>query len=101
MNEDTSLSGQSIALVLAESYLITMGFSRKWLIRQLEFEGCTAKEAIYAADNCGADWKEQAARVAKNYLNKMSLSIEKLIAQLAFQGFTEEEAIYGADAACK
>ena len=101
MFEDISLMGQSMALVLAEDYLSAMGFSREWLIKQLKFEGFTVKEATYAADNCGADWKEQAVRVAKKYLNKMILSREALIEQLKFEGFTNEEAVYGVNMSFK
>ena len=72
-----------------------MAFSYSGLISQLEFEGYTTEEATYAADNCGADWKEQAAKKAKNYLDTMSFSRQGLIDQLEFEGFTSEQAVYG------
>ena len=78
-----------------------MGFSKKGLIRQLEFEGYSTTEATYAVNNCGANWNEQAVRVAKNYLNTMGFSKQGLIDQLIFEGFTDDEATYGANNAYK
>lgn len=83
------------ALESAKRYLRVMAFSYSGLISQLEFEGYTTEEATYAADNCGADWKEQAAKKAKNYLDTMSFSRQGLIDQLEFEGFTSEQAVYG------
>ena len=87
--------GERMALSSAKNYLRTMGFSKKGLIKQLEFEGYSTEEATFAVNNCGANWKEQAVRVAKNYLNTMSFSKQGLIEQLEFEGFTSEEAAYG------
>ena len=98
---DGSTTGERMALSSAKNYLRTMGFSKKGLINQLEFEGYSTEEATYAVDNCGANWKEQAVRVAKNYLNTMSFSKQGLIEQLEFEGFTSEEASYGAEQAYK
>ena len=64
---------------------------------QLEYEQYTHEEAVYAVDNCGADWNEQAARSAKEYLDIMSFSREGLIEQLEFDGFTNEQAVYGVE----
>ncbi len=90
--------GKLNALGSAKTYLWTMAFSYSGLIKQLEFEGYTNEEAVYAADNCGADWNEQAAKSAKQYLNTMSFSRSGLIEQLEFEGFTHEQAVYGAEA---
>ena len=68
------------------------------LIHILEFEKYTKDEAEYGADNCGADWKEQAAKSAESYLEFSSFSKDGLIKQLEFEGYTEEEAVYGAEA---
>ena len=97
-NDGTTM-GERMALSSAKNYLRTMGFSKKGLIKQLEFEGYSTEEATYAVNNCGADWKEQAVRVAKDYLNTMSFSKQGLIDQLEFEGFTSEEAAYGAEQA--
>lgn len=48
------------------------------------------------ADNCGADWNEQAAKCAKSYLDSMSFSRDELISQLEYEGFTRAQAEYGA-----
>lgn len=93
--------GERNALRAAKMYLQSMGFSRKGLIEQLEFEGYTNKEAIYAVDNCGANWNAQAVRVAKSYLNAIPFSKKELLEQLEFEGFTTEEANYGVEQAYK
>ena len=74
-NEDVNVTmGQKNALKKAKTYLNTMPFSKKGLISQLEFEGFSTEEATYGAENCGADWKEQAAKKAKSYLDLMAFS---------------------------
>lgn len=90
--------GEKNALSTANSYLRTMAFSYSGLIDQLEYEGYTTTEAIYGAENCGADWNEQAAKMAKSYINTMSFSRSGLINQLKYEGFTAEQAQYGASA---
>ena len=92
--EETTL-GQKNALSSAKSYLDFTSFSYKGLIEQLEYEGYTTEEATYAADNCRADWKEQAAKTAKSYMEYSSFSRQGLIEQLLFEGYTQEEAEYG------
>lgn len=52
---------------------------------------------MYAAKNCGADWKEQALKKAKEYLALAAFSHKGLIAQLEFDQFTSEQAGYAAD----
>lgn len=86
------------ALASAESYIDLMGFSYSGLIDQLEFEGYSTEAATYAADNCGADWNEEAAESAQSYMDVMSFSRQGLIDQLIFEGFTQEQAEYGASA---
>lgn len=56
------------------------------------------QQAKYGADNCGADWYEQAAKSAKSYLDYSSFSRKALIDQLKYEGFTHEQAIYGVEA---
>ena len=68
------------------------------MIKQLEFEGFTNEQAVHGADNCGADWNEQAVKKAKSYLDLMAYSKEGLIQQLEFEGFTHEQAVHGAEA---
>ena len=68
------------------------------MINQLEFEGFSTEEATYGADNCGADWNEQAAKKAQSYLEYTSFSRDGLIQQLEYEGFTREQAEYGVSA---
>ena len=88
-------AGKSNALEKAKSYLSHMAFSYTGLIDQLEFEGYSHEEAVYGADNCGADWYEQAAKKAESYLSHSSFSRSELISQLEFEGFTNAQAVYG------
>ena len=90
--------GEKNALSNALQYLNYTAFSHSGLVRQLEYEGYSHEEAVYGADNCGADWNEQAAKCAENYLNYTSFSRSGLIQQLEYEGFTAEQAEYGATA---
>lgn len=89
--------GERNAVRKAQEYLEIIAFSHKGMIEQLEFEGFTHEEAVYGADHCLANWKEQAAKKAKDYLDITSFSKEGIIGQLEFDGFTHEEAVYGAE----
>lgn len=90
--------GEQNALKKAHSYLNSMAFSYTGLIKQLQFEGFSKSEATYGADNCGANWNDQAAKKAQSYINAMSFSKSGLIKQLEFEGFTRSQAQYGAKA---
>lgn len=92
-------AGMRNALKEARNYLSVMPFSYEGLIEQLEYEGYSHSEAVYAADNCGADWYEQAVRAARNYLDIMAFSRSGLIEQLEYEGYTHEQAVYGVDKA--
>jgi len=83
------------ALKKAHNYLSVMAFSYSGLVKQLEFEGYSHEASVWAVDNCGANWNEQAAKKAKNYLDVMAFSRQGLISQLEFEGFTYEQAVYG------
>lgn len=91
--------GKKNALKMASEYLNLKGFSYSSLVEQLEYEGFSSAEAKYAADNCGADWNEQAARKATEYLNLKSFSRSGLIEQLEYEGFTHDQAVYGVNKA--
>ena len=94
---ETVTIGMKNALGSAYSYLNVMPFSYSGLIEQLEYEQYSHDEAVYAADNCGADWNEQAAKAAANYLSIMSFSRQGLIDQLVYEGYTTEQATYGVE----
>ena len=91
--------GQKNALSKAGTYLSISAFSHSGLIEQLKFDQFSDEEATYAADNCGADWNEEAAKKANTYLSISSFSRDSLIDQLKFDGFTQEQAEYGVTAA--
>ena len=88
--------GDRNALVKAKEYLSFMAFSYHGLVEQLEYEGYSHSEAVYGADNCDADWNEQAAKKASEYLDIMAFSCDGLIEQLEYEGFTHDQAVYGA-----
>lgn len=96
-NTSTATTGERNALSKAKDYLRYAAFSYSGLIEQLEYEGFTNSEAVYGADNCGADWDEQAVLKAAEYLDFTSFSRQGLIEQLEFEGFTHEQAVYGAE----
>lgn len=90
-------AGMKNALKSAQNYLSIIPFSYKRLVEQLEYEEYTHEEAVYAADNCNADWYEQAKKTAKSYLDIMGFSRAGLINQLEHDGFTHEQAVYGVE----
>lgn len=93
---DTTLE-QKNALSKAKDYLKLSFFSYTGLIEQLEYEGFSTEDATYAADNCNADWYEQASGKAKDYLDLSPFSYSGLIEQLEFEGFTNDEATKAVD----
>ena len=82
---------------LAKICIKVGGFSKKNLIELLELEGYSRAEAIFAASNCGADWKEQAIQAVKGYLNIQPFSYQEMLEQLEFEGFTHEESQHAVD----
>lgn len=89
---------QKNAVAKAKSYLGYSGFSHDGLVAQLEYEQFSHSDAVYGADNSGANWNEQAARKAKSYLDYSAFSRGSLIQQLKFEKFTQAQAEYGANA---
>ena len=88
---------QEKALKSAQSYIKLSGFSRDELIEQLEYEQFSHEDAVYGADNCGADWNAEALESAKSYINMSGFSYTGLIEQLEYEQFTSDQARYGAD----
>lgn len=87
--------GEANALSSAKDYLRYSAFSYSGLVSQLEYEGFSHDESVYGADNCGADWNEQAVKRANEYLEYSSFSRSGLVDQLIYEGFTSEQAEYG------
>ncbi len=90
--------GQKNAVKKAKSYLAYTAFSNDGLVAQLEYDQFSHSDAVYGADNSGADWNEQAAKKAKSYMEYSAFSRGSLIDQLKYDKFTQAEAEYGAAA---
>jgi len=89
---------QKNAVKKAKSYLGYSAFSHDGLIAQLEYEKFSHTDAVYGADNSGANWNEQAAKKAKQYMEYSAFSRGSLIEQLKFEKFSQEQSEYGANA---
>lgn len=83
------------AVRAAESYLESMPFSKKGLIKQLKFDKHSTADATYAAEHVKVSWNEQAAKAAQSYLDTMPFSHGDLVKQLKFDGYTAEQAAHG------
>jgi len=79
-------------------YLNFSGFSHDGLVDQLVYDQFSHADAVYGADNCGADWNEQAAKKAQAYMSESAFSRGGLISQLEYDKFTQAQAEYGATA---
>lgn len=90
-------ASQKAALTQAKRYLDIKAFSYEGLIDQLKYEKYTREDAVYAVENCGADWNQQALKSAKSYLELMAFSYDGLIGQLEYDKYTAEQATYAAD----
>lgn len=93
----SATTSQKNAVRKAQSYLSYSGFSRDGLVAQLEFEKFSHEDAVYGADNSGADWNKEAAEKAKSYMDMQGYSRDGLIQQLLFEKFTQAQAEFGAN----
>lgn len=89
---------QRNAVKKAKSYLSYTAFSHDGLVAQLEYEQFSHADAVYGADNSGANWNEQATKKAKSYMDYSAFSRSSLIEQLKYDKFTQEQAEYGVNA---
>lgn len=101
-NQNTSSASdetvsQANAVRAAQSYLNYTAFSHDGLVAQLEYEQFSQADAVYGADNSGANWNEEAAKAAQQYMSYSAFSRGSLIAQLEYDKFTQAQAEYGAD----
>jgi len=94
----TQTVSQKNAVAKAQSYLGYSAFSHDGLVAQLEYEQFSHADAVYGADNSGANWNEQVAKKAKSYMEYSAFSRGSLIAQLEYDKFTQAQAEYGANA---
>ncbi|MFN8019670.1 MAG: Ltp family lipoprotein [Acidimicrobiales bacterium] len=86
---------QQNAKAMAQDYLNSSAFSRTGLISQLEYEGFSNGDAVWAVDGLNVDWNQQAARMAADYLDSSAFSRSGLVQQLVYEGFTQAQAEYG------
>lgn len=84
------------ALRSAENYVDTIPLSKKGLVKQLEFEGFSEEDSVWASENIVVDWNLQAVRTAKSYIESAPFSRKSLVKQLESEGFTNEEANHAA-----
>jgi len=96
--EPSETISQKNAVRKAKSYLGYSSFSHGGLIDQLKYEQFLHSDAVYGADNSGANWNEQAAKKAKSYMAYSAFSRGSLIEQLKYDKFTQSQAEYGANA---
>ncbi|WP_103382126.1 Ltp family lipoprotein [Pseudonocardia dioxanivorans] len=89
-------TSQANAVRKAESYLAFTAFSRKGLIKQLQYEKFSTADATYAVDHITVDWNEQADKKAESYMSFSAFSRDGLIKQLEYEGFTPAQAAHGA-----
>ena len=89
-----TIYGNEGAVNSAKNYLRFMAASKTKIISFLRKKGFSEEEAIYGAENCGADWYDQALRMAMSYLNVQEFTYEQLALQLMIEEFTEDEIIY-------
>lgn len=94
----TETVSQQNAVRKAKSYLSYAAFSHDGLVAQLEYDQFSHADAVYGADNSGANWNDQAAAKAKSYMSYSAFSRGSLIAQLEYDKFTQAQAEYGATA---
>src|SRR3990167_11147909 len=78
---------QKNAVKKAKSYLGYSAFSHDGLVAQFEYEQFSHADAVYGADNSGANWNEQAAKKAKSYMDMSAYSRGSLIEQLKYEKF--------------
>lgn len=97
VSENVVTPGMEKALSSAKFHLSSAAYSKKALAALLEESGYSSEEALYAVENCGADWNEEALKTAKELLSFSSFSKEALVFQLEIKGFTHEEALFGAE----
>ena len=87
-------SAQETALASARYLVDSQGQSKKGLIQSLTVDGYSRTLATFAANNVGADWKQEAVEQARDRLDDLRYSKRSLIGHLESDGFTREQAEY-------
>jgi hypothetical protein len=86
---------QSNATAQAKKYLAASAYSRGGLVQQLELDGYSTQDSIYAVDYMKVNWNKQAAAKAREHLDASAHSRAELIEQLKFDGFSDAQAKFG------
>lgn len=94
VGESGESASQQEAREMAKDYVDTIAISRTALIEQLEDQGFSHADAVYAV--AAFDWHEQAVRMARDYLD-LGSSRRALIHQLEFEGYSHADAVYAVD----
>lgn len=93
--EESQLSfRRETALTAARYHIDSGGVSKRALIQRMTAGGLSRADAKFAADNVGADWKEEAVEQARDRLDDLEYSKRSLIAHLGSDGFTRAQAEY-------
>lgn len=87
-------TGKQDAGESAKGYVRSVPMSYDGLVSQLEHDGYSHDEAVVAADACGADWNESAARAADDYVKRSGVSADGLRRRLAGDGYTQDQIDY-------
>jgi len=89
----TEAADRDSALHQAQTYLSVMNYSYAGLIQQLMDIGYSQADATYAADNCAANWTQQAVDSANTHILSGSFSKGAMYGQLDNEGFTQEQIV--------
>ena len=98
-------SEEEQALDMAKWYLAdskgTVFFSYGGMVDLIELNGFSHEAAVYAADNCGADWYEMVWGELNAFWSPDGFDPQDAISNLQLRGFSYEETIYAVTAFCE
>lgn len=93
------------ALDMAKWYLAdskgTVFFSYGGMVDLIELNGFSHEAAVYAADNCGADWYEMVWGELNAFWSPEGFDPQDAISNLQLRGFSYEETIYAVTRFCE
>lgn len=90
---DMEAEKQEAAQIVSQ-WLEEDALSRDYIIYELTDDGFSRDAAIYAADNAGADWYDQAMRAAEEYLAEGQHTWEEIEAMLKQKRFTYAQILH-------
>ncbi len=83
---------QESAFMTAKLHITEMPFSHAGLVAQLESDGFSHEDAVYAVDKLNMDWDAKAVEMAAQYVDTMEFTRADLVDQLMYEGFTGPQA---------